>query len=160
MRQRPKRGTLLLLACAVVVSTAGLVTGVGADDAPTPLPGPSHQEIAEAIRTGKAKRLPPSAADISFGGHWQGCRFVIQRSLATRYQMDSSEIRVVGDPSQNPTAGTTPSRTPPEPNCVPRSPTPAEIAAFEAEIDKLNAGNRPPGAPEPPKRPPRKGLGP
>lgn len=155
MRHAPKKETVLFLACAMAVFTAGLVTGAGAEGAPTPPPSLSHQEVADAIRTGKAKRLSPSASDISFGGHWQGCRFVIQKSVATRYEMDGTEIRIVGDPGQISTPGTTPERTTPEPNCVPRSPTQVEIAAFETEIDKLNASNRPPGAPEPPRRPAR-----
>lgn len=78
---------------------------------------------------------------------WQGCRFAITSAQNQNYLMDDGgAVTISNGPQDVP---------PPPPGCENRSPTQDEIVAVRAQVDALNARNRPPGPPPPPPHPDR-----
>lgn len=138
----PKKALLLFAAGAAIVA---LATSSGAAGQPTKPKMPDVQATVDAARAGKLPKAAVQAAPSSIGV-WNGCQFVFLKSNVTSYNTaDGSVVEVVDPPELMPARAAA---------CIERTPTKAEISAMEAQLNNINAGRRPPGAPAPPPLPP------
>ena len=133
---------LLLLATVAVAASAA-----GADQRPAPRPGRDGQAVADAIRSGKARKVPtPPGRAVRTLGVWHGCRFVYVKSNVSTYRTDDGTTAEVSEaPEPLPEK---------DPGCIEREPTVGEIEAMRAQIGAATAAARTPGAPPPPTLPP------
>ena len=144
-----RKALLLLVAAVAAVVTTAVASGA---DQPfkTPKTTPDGQVAVDAVREGRARKLPTSPGRaVTTMGVWHGCRFVFVKSNVSTYEPDKNTlVEVVEAPEPLPAK---------DPGCVDREPTDVEIQAMQAQVGAANAAARSPGAPPLPDLPPRAG---